>query len=98
MRLWKFLARGMTASLMLFVAGMLAFTSVGCAEETFKCCQCKYPCTDAKGAPIVVCDCSKEFTYEECGTLCHETLPPALEAQGITGCQPPTNALALDGC
>jgi hypothetical protein len=82
---------------LLCVSGLLAFSNLGCAEEVFECCQCKYACTDPMGTPISVCSC-EQFTYDECGTFCDEELPKALEAQGITGCAPATSSLALDAC
>jgi hypothetical protein len=98
MRRWKLFARSVSCSVVLAV-GALAFTNLGCADDSFKCCQCAYACTDpASGATVSRCDCSTTYTYEDCGVYCEETLPGQLEAGGITGCAPPTTALAVDAC
>ena len=99
MRLWKFFAKWMTCSAMLSVCALLAFTSVGCADEVLKCCKCSYAtCTDMKGAmvPQTICSCDS-YTYAECGAYCQEDVPAQLEAAGFTGCGEPAS-LAVDAC
>jgi hypothetical protein len=73
MRWLKNLARYSTFSVLLGTAAFSAAGGVGCAEETFKCCECKFaacdatdpttmmPIVDGAGAPVTTgltrCDC-----------------------------------------
>jgi hypothetical protein len=85
MRLWKSFAKWVTCSAMLLACGVSAFASVGCADETFVCCQCKFlrppECTPVDPAVVstdfTLCACDS-YTYEECGKLCKETIATQL--------------------
>ena len=98
-RLTRF-ARTVTWSTMLAASALGMVGGIGCAEETFQCCECKFQTCQAPDpanpgsflpAPQTVCACNQEFTYESCGTYCYEQAPKDLLALEMSG------ALAMCG-
>jgi hypothetical protein len=81
----------------LVTAGSVAAGSVACADETFKCCECAFDCTDAATtmpATYYLCDCPKgdTYTYEECGIFCQQQLTQEeLDARALMN-NPPLSA------
>jgi hypothetical protein len=97
----KSLAKYFTFSTMLAVMFASGAGGVGCAEETFKCCECAFDCqapdpADPTGATLVpatyyLCDCPSgdSYTYEQCGTFCKLELTQAeLDARALTNVPP----------
>jgi len=89
------LARGFMASV-IAVTGLVVAGSIGCADETFKCCECGFECTDAAAMPgtFYLCDCPNgdTYTYEECGIFCQQQLTQEeLDARALAN-NPPFTA------
>jgi hypothetical protein len=107
MRWFKNLLKGFTFSTMSATALLLAAGGIGCGDESFKFCECKFSCTanypdpanpgsmiTAPGpVPLTICD-EGEYTYSDCGVFCKATLPPTLPALETT----PLCACQSDGC
>lgn len=90
----KRIARALTGSALLFAVGVCAVGGIGCAEESFKCCECKFACMKVDSAAagsdeLTVCECPSEgFTYEECGIFCYKQVQAELDARATVN-QPP---------
>src|SRR5688572_20034031 len=101
MRWFKSLLKGLSFSTMAASAVALA-GGVGCGDETFKFCECKFGCTanytDGTGAAamiqatLTVCDAvDGASTYGDCGVFCKSTFPDsgqlmALETVPLPAC------------
>jgi hypothetical protein len=108
MRWFKSLLKGLSFSTMAVSAVALA-GGVGCGDETFKFCECKYACAtdqvDADGNTIstslTVCDAGDgTSTYGDCGVFCKSTFPEsgqlmALETVPLPACDPRNTAAAI---
>jgi len=86
----KRFARTITWATMVGSVGLMLSGAIACAEETFACCECKFPTCQAPDpanpgagipAPQTVCTCGQEYTYETCGTYCFEQVPSELLAK-----------------
>ena len=78
----KNLAKCLTLSSMVGAMGLSLAGGIGCAEETFKCCEGAFEgCVDAMGATVTyyLCDCPSgdTYTYEECGVFMKQQLTQA---------------------
>ena len=93
MRWFKSLLKGLSFSTMAASAVALA-GGVGCGDETFKFCECKYGCTanytDAAGMPamtnatLTVCNPVDDAnTYGDCGVFCNSTFPDTGQLVGL---------------
>ena len=87
MRLSKWLAKCLSLATLVAATGVLGAGGMGCAEETFKCCECRFTippeCTVTDPAVIasefILCTCRDEaYTYEECGVYCKNQVPATL--------------------
>jgi hypothetical protein len=106
----KTLVRGLAASSLVAVTTLSVAGGFGCAEETFKCCECAFQCSDAMGAEATfyMCDCPQgdTYTYEECGILCKVQMTPEelnvrASAAGLSNCMLPpkqNSVLAKNSC
>lgn len=101
MRWFKSLFKGITFSTMAASAVVLA-GGVGCGDESFNFCECKFACTANYPDPadptlmltvntdLSVCQ-SGEFTYGDCGVFCKSTFPQqllGLETVPLCACGP----------
>jgi len=86
------LAKAFTWTTMLAVTGLgTAAGTTACGEEVFEACECKFtncmapdPVAGMVPAPQTVCTMG-EYTYEECGVYCYETVPKDLLAKEAAG-------------
>ena len=87
MRRSKFLAKCLSLVTLVAAAGVLGAGGMGCAEETFAFCECRFamPTECVPTDPAVVASefylCTgrdDEFTYEECGVYCKSQVPQIL--------------------
>jgi hypothetical protein len=87
MRRNKWLAKCLSLSTLLAAAGVLGAGGMGCAEETFAFCECRFtmPPECLPTDPAVVASefilCTgrdEEYTYEECGVYCKNQVPAIL--------------------
>lgn len=89
MRWFKSLLKGFTFSTMGATALALA-GGIGCGDESFKFCECRYACTGNYPSPadpatmttspvdLIVCDEGDGgYTYGDCGVFCKTTFPTA---------------------
>ena len=82
-------AKAFTMTTMLAVTGLGTVAgTTACAEEVFEACECKFTnCMLSDGvtpAPQTVCTLG-EYTYEDCGHYCYETVPKDLLAKEAAG-------------
>lgn len=100
MRWFKSLLKGLSFSTMATCSVLLA-AGVGCGDENFNFCECKYACqasfTDGSGtmqmtaATLTVCDPGDGgYSYGDCGVFCKSTFPATgflpLETQPLNAC------------